>query len=147
MPRDIPVGNGSLLVAFDAKYRLADIYFPHVGHENHSGARFRFGVWADGACSWIEDDRWQRHLAYLRDTVDADANVYVRKIVVRNLRDEVRTVKFFFHHDFNLYGNPAGDTAMVDPDSRGLIHYKMKRYFLVSAGTDTQWGIEEYACG
>ena len=42
MPRDIPVGNGSLLVAFDAKYRLADIYFPHVGHENHSGARFRF---------------------------------------------------------------------------------------------------------
>src|SRR5438552_675149 len=168
MPRDIQVGNGSLLVAFDAKYRLADIYFPHVGHENHSGARFRFGVWADGACSWIEDDRWQRNLAYLRDTivtdvlaenaelglrlrchdaVDADANVYVRKIVVRNLRDEARTVKFFFHHDFNLYGNPAGDTAMVDPDSRGLIHYKMKRYFLVSAGTDAQWGVDEYACG
>jgi len=168
MPRDIPVGNGSLLVAFDAKYRLADIYFPHVGHENHSGARFRFGVWADGACSWIEDDRWHRILGYLRDTivtdvhadnaelglrlrchdaVDADANVYVRKIVVRNTRDDARRVKFFFHHDFNLYGNPAGDTAMYDPDSRGVIHYKSKRYFLVSAASDAQWGVDEYACG
>jgi len=168
MPRDIPVGNGSLLVAFDEKYRLADIYFPHVGQENHSGSRFRFGVWADGVCSWIEDDRWHRNLGYLRDTivtdvleenaelglrlrchdaVDADANVYVRKIVVRNLRDDARTVKFFFHHDFNLYGNPAGDTAMYDPDSRSVIHYKSKRYFLVSAATDAQWGIDEYACG
>src|ERR1043166_374807 len=72
MPRDIPVGNGSLLVALAARYRLADIYFPHVGHENHSGARFRFGVWTDGACSWVEDDRWQRHLAYLRDTLVTD---------------------------------------------------------------------------
>ncbi|HEY6137227.1 MAG TPA: glycoside hydrolase family 15 protein [Thermoanaerobaculia bacterium] len=168
MPRDIPVGNGSLLVAFDAKYRLADIYFPHVGHENHSGARFRFGIFADGVCSWIEDDRWQRTLGYLRDTivsdvvaenaelglrlrchdaVDADANVYVRKIVVRNTRDDARTVKFFFHHDFNLYGNPNGDTAMFDPDSASVIHYKMKRYFLVSAGTDARSGIDEYACG
>jgi glucoamylase len=168
MPRDIPVGNGSLLVAFDEKYRLADIYFPHVGHENHTGARFRFGVWGDGICSWIEDDRWHRNLNYLRDTlvtdvlaenhelglrlrchdaVDADANLYVRKIAVRNLRDDARTVKFFFHHDFNLYGNPVGDTAMYDPDSRGVIHYKSKRYFLVSAGTDAQSGVDEYACG
>src|ERR1043166_2231669 len=168
MPRDIPVGNGSLLVALAARYRLADIYFPHVGHENHSGARFRFGVWADGACSWIEDDRWQRSLGYLRDTivtdvvaesaefglrlrchdaVDADANVYVRKIIVRNTRDVARHVKFFLHHDFNLYGNAAGDTAMFDPDSRSVIHYKSKRYFLVSAGTDAQWGVDEYACG
>jgi GH15 family glucan-1,4-alpha-glucosidase len=36
---------------------------------------------------------------------------------------------------------------MYDPDSRGVIHYKSKRYFLVSAGTDAQWGVDEYACG
>jgi glucoamylase len=168
MPRDIPVGNGCLLVAFDAKYRLADIYFPHVGHENHGGSRFRFGIWADDVCSWIEDDRWHRTLGYLRDTivsdvlaengeiglrlrchdaVDADENVYVRKIVVRNLRDDTRTIKVFFHHDFNLYGTPTGDTAMYDPDSRSIIHYKARRYFLVGGGTDSGWGIDEYACG
>ena len=54
MPRDIPVGNGTLLVTFDELYRIRDIYFPFVGKENHSeGHPFRFGVWADGAFSWI----------------------------------------------------------------------------------------------
>ncbi|MEO0586601.1 MAG: glycoside hydrolase family 15 protein [Planctomycetota bacterium] len=48
MPRDIPVGNGSLLVCFDDQYRLRDLYYPHVGQENHvAGAVCRFGVWAD----------------------------------------------------------------------------------------------------
>src|SRR5256885_4078517 len=168
MPRDLAIGNGSLLINFDAQYRLADFYFPHVGMENHAASLFRFGVWGDGNLRWIEHASWQKSLGYLRDTVvtdvrceneelglrlrcydavDADANVYVRKIVVRNVRDDARRVKFFFHHDFNLYGNVAGDTAMYDPDSRGVIHYKSKRYFLVSAGSDTEWGVGEYACG
>jgi hypothetical protein len=49
MPRDIPVGNGSLLVNFDRSYQLRDLYWPHVGQENHTaGHPFRFGVWVDG---------------------------------------------------------------------------------------------------
>ncbi|MDQ6801285.1 MAG: glycoside hydrolase family 15 protein [Acidobacteriota bacterium] len=168
MPRDLLIGNGSLVVAFDSKYRLADIYFPHVGQENHSGSRFRFGVWVDGKLSWVESDEWQRTLAYLRETlvtdvdclneesglrlrcydvVDADANIYLRKIVVRNLRSEPREVKLFFHHDFNLYGSANSDTAMFDPDSRSIIHYKAKRYFLMNIATESAHGIEEYACG
>ena len=168
MPRDLPIGNGSLLVAFDAQYRIADFYFPHVGMENHAAARFRFGVWADDRLRWIEDVQWQKSLNYLRDTlvtdvllhseeqglrlrcydaVDADANVLVRKIVIRNLREEARTIKLFLHHDFNLYGNAIGDTAMFDPDARGIIHYKAKRYFLINACTDATSGIAEYTCG
>jgi glucoamylase len=168
MPRDLLIGNGSLVVAFDSKYRLADIYFPHVGQENHSGSPFRFGVWVDGRLSWVESDAWQRTLTYLRETlvtdvdcvneelglrlrcydvVDADANIYLRKIVVRNLRLEPREVKLFFHHDFNLYGSPNSDTAMFDPDSGSIIHYKAKRYFLMNIATDSARGIEEYACG
>src|SRR5881628_2013528 len=72
MPRDLLVGNGSFLVAFDAQYRLADLYYPHVGLENHVGERFRFGVWADDVVQWIEDDRWQRTLTYLRETIVTD---------------------------------------------------------------------------
>src|SRR5438132_10980097 len=168
MPRDLLLGNGSLVVAFDANYRLADIYFPHAGLENHAGARFRFGVWCDGALSWVEDDRWQRTITYLRDTmvsdvicqnddlglrlrchdaVDADANVFVRKIVIRNLRPDARNIKLFLHHDFNLYGSPTADTAMFDPDSESVIHYKSKRYFLVNAAVDARIGVSEYACG
>ena len=47
MPRDIPVGNGQLLVCFDQHYQIRDLYYPHVGQENHAGGGpCRFGVWA-----------------------------------------------------------------------------------------------------
>ena len=36
MARDIPVGNGSILVAFDEDYLLREFCFPHVGEENHA---------------------------------------------------------------------------------------------------------------
>ena len=163
MPRDIPVGNGSLLVAFDAQYRLADFYFPHVGMENQAAAKFRFGVFTDGTLSSTDDVPWQRTLDYLRDTlvtdvllqnealglrlrcydaVDPDRCIYVRKIVVRNLRDAARDLKLFFHHDFALYGSGIGDTALFDPSTQAIIHYKSKRFVLV--GCDA--GVSEYAC-
>src|SRR6202022_93315 len=78
---------------------------------------------------------------------DADSNVFVRKIVVRNTRGDARRVKLFLHHDFSLYGSAAGATAMFDPDSRSVIHYKARRYFLVNAQGDAGSGVEEYACG
>ncbi|HEY0140323.1 MAG TPA: glycoside hydrolase family 15 protein [Thermoanaerobaculia bacterium] len=164
MPRDLAIGNGSLLVAFDSQYRLADFFFPHVGMENHAAARFRFGVYADGTMQWVEDAPWKLTLDYLRDTlvtdvlcqndalglrlrcydaVAPDANVYVRKIVVRNLREEARDIKLFVHQDFNLYGNAIGDTAYFDPQSGAIIHYKARRYVLVNCDA----GITEYACG
>jgi GH15 family glucan-1,4-alpha-glucosidase len=164
MPRDLVIGNGSTLVAFDSQYRLADFYFPHVGMENHAAARFRFGVRAGDTHTWLEDAAWNKSLGYLRDTlvtdvvcrndelglrlhcydaIDPDAGVYVRKIVVRNLSEQPRKLKLFLHHDFNLYGNAIGDTAYYDPLLRALIHYKARRYFLIN----TDGGIGEYTCG
>src|SRR5947207_649652 len=164
MPRDLVIGNGSLLIGFDAQYRLADFYFPHVGMENHAASRWKFGVWAGDAIHWIEDAQWRKELVYLRDTlvtdvtcenaeigirlrcydtVDVDANVYVRKIVVRNLRPEKRAIKLFFHHDFNIYGNAIADTAYFDPETSAIVHYKAKRYFLINV----DGGVTEYTCG
>ncbi len=163
MPRDLPIGNGSMLVAFDAQYRLSDFYFPRVGMENQTGAKFRFGVYADGALHATDDASWQRTLDYLRDTlvtdvllqndalglrvrcydaVDPDANVYVRKMVVRNLRDEARDVKLMLHHEFALYGNSVGDTVLFDPPSGGIMQYKKRRYVLINC----DGGVREYAC-
>lgn len=168
MPRDLPIGNGSLLIAFDSQYRLADFYFPRVGMENHAAARFRFGVWAGDTLRWIEHPQWKKALGYLRDTlvtdvvceneesglrlncydaVDPEANVYVRKIVVRNIRNEKRDIKLFLHHDLSLYGTAIGDTAMFDPESRSIIHYKARRYVLINASCDGDVGIAEYTCG
>ena len=49
LPRSIVVGNGNVLVAFDADYSLRDIFFPQVGLENHTGGNLcRTGVFLDG---------------------------------------------------------------------------------------------------
>lgn len=168
MPRHLAIGNGSLLVEFDSCYRLADLYYPRVGMENHAASRFRFGVWADGSLRWVEGPDWKLSLHYLRDTlvtdvtcenptlgirihcydaVDIDHDVFLRKLVVRNQRDGKREVKLFLHHDLGLYGNPIGDTAMYDPVSGAILHYKVNRWFLINAGTESHTGVTEYACG
>src|SRR2546429_8053127 len=59
MPRALPLSNGKLLVAFGRDYLIRDIYYPHVGKENHAtGHPFRFGVWTAGGFSWMGPD-WQ----------------------------------------------------------------------------------------
>ncbi|MEM1107325.1 MAG: glycoside hydrolase family 15 protein [Planctomycetota bacterium] len=82
MPRDIPVGNGQMLVTFDQHYRIRDLYFPHVGQENHVGGPCRFGVWAklpEGdaderrkARVYWSDDGWHTELKYQPDTLATD---------------------------------------------------------------------------
>ncbi|HZS12557.1 MAG TPA: hypothetical protein VFA38_09915, partial [Nitrospirales bacterium] len=104
MPRDLPIGNGSLLINFDSTFQLRDIYWPHVGLENHSrGQVFRFGVWCNGRFHWLDDSRWTRTLRYdeatlvthvelthpdldvtllCQDAVDFHENLYMRRIEV-----------------------------------------------------------------
>src|SRR5436190_10796660 len=163
--RDIPVGNGNLLVNFDDKYQIRDIYFPHVGQENHTeGFPSRFGVWADGAFSWVSTSDWTRKLEYLpetlvtkveltnaklgisivcNDTVASHENIYLRRVRVRNLADTARQVRVFLHHDFRINENRVGDTAFYDPETFSLIHYKKQRYFLIN----TQPHFDAFATG
>jgi glucoamylase len=69
MARDIPIGNGRLLVNFDRQYHIRDICFPHVGKENHTdGHRFGMGVWADGRFSWVHDT-WEIAQEYDSETL------------------------------------------------------------------------------
>ena len=56
MPRDLPLGNGMLLVNFDASYQLRDLYWPHIAQENHTASHpCRFGVWVGGRFAWTTD--------------------------------------------------------------------------------------------
>lgn len=152
--RDIPVGNGSLLVNFDDKYQIRDIYFPHVGQENHTeGFPCRFGVWVDGDFSWIGSDGWKRDLRYLHetlvtnvrlthealgveiacnDTVASHDNTFLRRVRVTNLRNKGSEFRIFLHQDLRIYENNFGDTAYFDPDTKALIHYKKHRFFLIN---------------
>src|SRR5579872_3788332 len=168
MPRDIPIGNGNALIAFDKQYRLRELYFPHVGEENHTqGEPFRFGVWINGHFSWIPDG-WEIHQDYLdhslvsrvelinksqnlkvtaNDLVDFHENLYLRKVLIENLSSEKKEVRLFFGHDFHIYGNDIGDTAEFRPEVQALLHYKNTRYFLINTYANKKYGIDHFATG
>ncbi len=168
MARDIPIGNGNLLIAFDKHYQLREFFFPHVGQENHTSERpFRFGVWVNGKFSWLGEE-WDISKDYLNeslvtqvvlthktlklritanDLVDFHENIYLKKLKVENLDNKKREVRLFFCHDFCIYGNNIGDTAAFRPDVCGMLHYKGDRYFLVNTFVGEKCGIDQYACG
>jgi oligosaccharide amylase len=173
MPRDIPIGNGSLLVNFDGQYRLRDLYWPYVGMENHTaGHPFRFGVWVDGRFCWISDEGWDRALDYAQDTlvtevklyhsdlalslscndvVDFHENIYLRRMVVENQTDRPRQVRIFFNHDFHISNHAIGDTAYYEPERLAVFHYKGKRWFLANVAREIsgewQLGVDQWAVG
>ncbi|HTH51303.1 MAG TPA: glycoside hydrolase family 15 protein [Pyrinomonadaceae bacterium] len=162
--RDLPVGNGSLLVNFDDKYQVRDIYFPHIGQEDHTkGFPSRLGVWVAGEFSWIADEGWTRELRYgadnpitdvlltnaaldleirIHDTVAPNDNIFLRYFKIDDLAGG-RDIRVFLHHDFRIYETKKGDTAFYDPETHALIHYKRDRYFLIN--TSPHFG--EFATG
>jgi GH15 family glucan-1,4-alpha-glucosidase len=157
MPRDLPLGNGSLLVTFDCNYQLRDLYWPHVGLENHTkGTVNRFGVWVDGQFRWIDDAGWSRTLKYAgetmvsevellhrdlpvrilcHDAVDFHENLYLRQVNVTSTADREIEVRLFFHLDLNISSHEIGDTAYYEPERRSVYHYKGPRWFLVNTAT------------
>jgi len=154
MPRDLPLGNGTLLVAFDKTYQIRDLYWPHVGLENHAmGHTFRVGIWSEGSFKWLDDSEWERHLTYerpdlvtqvglkhpalevqlsIQDAVDFHESLLVRRFELTNLADHARELRLFLHHDFHISGNEVGDTAYYEPDRRAVLHYKRDRWFLIN---------------
>ncbi|MGC4030373.1 MAG: glycoside hydrolase family 15 protein [Tepidisphaeraceae bacterium] len=175
MPRDIPIGNGRLLFTFDQRYQIRDVYFPHVGQENHAGnGPCRFGLFTQlpgqehGQVCWTSDSDWKIHQRYLRDTlttsvslehkslkvgmycndvVDFHRPVYVRKIKIKNQHDQHRMMRLFHQQDFNMWGTKVGDTAYYDPELRSVVHYRGKRYILTTFFDGSEQRIDEYACG
>lgn len=168
MPRETLIGNGRLAIAFDRESRIRDLYYPQIGLENHIGGHiFRNGIWADGVFSWI-DKGWEIRMEYMPETlvsrtkashsdlgiyletnegVHNSMDVYLKKLIIKNLRDSQRRVRLFFNHDFHIYGDAFGDTVMYDSALNSIIHYKRKRYFLIDGVTSQGGGIYQFATG
>jgi len=177
MPRYLTLGNSRVLINFDASYRLRDLYFPHVGQENHLiGHVSHFGVWigkADGSAgrfSWIDSPDWSRKLAYESETMLTDVslrndtlgvtihaidcldfyeNIFVRRFDVSHDAPDEQQVRLFFHHDFHIYETEVGDTAYYEPLRRAVLHYKKDRWFLINGKCEgvEQEGINQWATG
>lgn len=168
MPRELVLGNGTILVNFDGNLNMRDFYYPYVGELNHiGGSKNSIGIWSEGQFSWLDETSWERRLAYKPDclitnvtakndamglalvmnsTVHYSDNVYLMKMAVHNLRKEEREVRIFFTHDFSIDETEVGDTAVYNPTLNAVYHYKRNRYILVNGRTKTE-GIFQYATG
>ncbi|MBI5171397.1 MAG: glycoside hydrolase family 15 protein [Candidatus Melainabacteria bacterium] len=168
MPRDLPIGNGNVLVNFDSQYQIRDIYFPRVGQDNQTVGRVNhLGFWVDGQFSWISED-WHIEKKYLKETlvtdvllrhdrlgiearfhdlVDAFDNVLLRELRISSIDGREHQVRVFFHQDFSISENEVGDTAYYDPRTSSVIHYKKNRYFLINTKTQLKTGISDWSVG
>ncbi len=169
MPRDLPIGNGTLLAAYDFDYQIRDFYYPRVGKENHAlGYPWRVGVWLEGKFSWLGRDSWKLQRDYVsgalvtavtathaqlplrlhfNDAIDYEKNILIRRVRVQNLSSQALAPRLFFHADINALENEIGDTVFFDPKNACLIHYKGPRYFLMSCATETTLGVTHFATG
>jgi GH15 family glucan-1,4-alpha-glucosidase len=173
MPRDLPVGNGQLLLNFDKSYNLRDIYWPHVGQELHTaGDISHTGVWVEGRFAWLDSPDWQREMLYeqetlvtcvtlhhpglqlqlvVRDCVDFNRPIFLRKFTITNQADHAREVRLFFHYDWHIWDAADANTVLYYPEMQVLIAYKLQAYFLMSgqvgSGTDARFGISSWATG
>ncbi|KQL44174.1 glycoside hydrolase family 15 [Brevibacillus choshinensis] len=168
MPRPLVVGNGRLLINFDDRLHMRDLYYPYVGQLNHVGGHFsKLGVWVQGRYSWLDEDGWKRTLGYSKESLVTDVHaqheglglsvrisdgvhqrdpIYLKKIRVRNLTSEAREVRLFFNHDLSINETEVGDTAVYDPMLRTVYHYKRNVYIMVN-GKTPEGGIDQYSVG
>ena len=170
MSRSIVLSNGELCVALDEHGLVRDLYFPHVGLEDHVRGHYihRVGIWVEGQISWLsEDSEWQivvgsepealasaivaKHPRLqieinFKDIVYNEENIFLRRVTVKNLADRDRDIKLYMGHQFEIYKSHGGDTAYYDPESHAVVHYKGRRVFLI-AGTIDGEPFQDYATG
>ena len=169
MPRDLPLGNGTLLVNFDSAYHLRDIYYPHVGQENQTDGHVNHtGVWVGGRFAWLDDAGWERTLLYEHETLVTDVTlhhpdleitlhfsdavdfyrpVFMRHITATNHSDQERDIRLFFHYDWHLEEVDGANTVYYRPNVGGMVAYKDHRYFIASGAVGEHAGIDAWSTG
>ena len=165
MVRYLPIGNGRILINFDADMNLMDFYFSRNQGENHAGRPFKFGVAVNNRFTW-SNSNIIRDIDYLDHTmvgtwkfshngvdfetfnfVDIYENLYARRIKAYNTTKDPVDIKLYFNQNFNIYGNDIGDTASYMPKMNGVLHYKGRRYFLASTLDSRGNRMDQYAMG
>jgi len=169
MPKALTLGNGNMLVCFDKHGQVNDLYFPHIGLENHIGkdSLHRVGVFVDGHLSWLSGDDWKVDLSsppdthmgiisaknaslgvsiLFNDVVYNEKNIFLRRLTVKNDFPRKMDVRVFFGQEWNIYQSGRQDTGYYDPGSNAIIHYEGRRVFIVN-GRNGDRGIDDYTTG
>ncbi|BAK54711.1 glycoside hydrolase family 15 protein [Sulfurisphaera tokodaii] len=141
MVRYVIIGNGSLTLLADSKLNYRELYYP-LPIDNHLHES-KIGLWVDGKFSWFSD--LPIKLNYEEDTLSVTASAEFNGVKVK-VKDAVdmaydilvreislttnKETRVFFHWDFHINGNDIGDTALYDPFTSSIIHYKRDKWFM-----------------
>ncbi|MEI7603544.1 MAG: glycoside hydrolase family 15 protein [bacterium] len=166
MSTSLVLGNGNTLINIDEHLQITDLYWPHVGKNNHlMGHHIRTYFWDYGQLVSFEDtsvfkitpafkensisgnsiieSEKMRVRIVVENTVLPHKDIYIARYTVTNFWDMKRDLKFFMNHDFYLKEHNVGDTTCWYPLSNMLFHYKDNIYM----GIGSTSGISQYGCG
>jgi GH15 family glucan-1,4-alpha-glucosidase len=168
MPRSLVLSNGYLSVCLDQSGIVRDVYYPHVGLENHvAGNKHRMGVMIDDQFSWLDSADWETAVHYLPATMVGDIHyhhrswgidititdivynelpIFIRHIVIKNPDKRYKNIRMFFGQEFAIGESKFRNTAFYDPTKNCVVHYKGRRVFLVN-GRSEVGGLDDYTIG
>ena len=168
MARHLVIGNGKMLLNLDEHCYIRDIYYPFVGQLNHVGGHYcRVGIWVNGSFVWLDDAGWRFELDYIEDSLVTNITarhdslgielymndgihqrecIYIKRVNIRNLTEEQKEVRLFFHQDLMIEGSEVGDTAVYYPENHTLYHYKRSNYFMFNGSSD-EGGMLQFSTG
>ena len=158
LAREIVLGNGKLLINIDKWLQIRDIFYPFVGQYNHlNGHAHKIAIFDNDKLTWLNDEVWKKKISYVQDTLQThctainsvaqisiqfndlvhhEENILIRKLTIHNTSSNNKHIRLCFHHDFHLYGDGIGDTALYHPDTDSVIHYKRSAYFLTGLSSE-----------
>lgn len=164
MSTALVLGNGKLLVNINNRLNLSDIYWPHVGQENHLAKEPNsIFLRINGHYTYLTDSSWIVRTEYIKDSlvgssvainkkynieveikdfVLPDRDVFVRIFNVRNLGKRDLDVQVYLKNNFYMIESDVGNTATWYPLASVMVHYKKNRYIGVGSSEE----IYQFSC-
>ena len=156
--RQTPVGNGRLLVNHDLRGNVKDIFYPHVGKENHSQyTHSPLLIKIGNELTEFGSEGWEIDIDYrdvsliaeisgkYRDlevkisaAVHPEIDLFVREITAN------KDVELHWRIDLDINTHNFGNTVFYGPREKSLFYYKDNVWFLFSGKSPDSQGIENY---
>ena len=172
MARSAILSNGRLCVGLDEKGFVNDFYYPYVGLDNVTSARFvhhKLGIWVDDVFTWLDSDDWHTTAGLddhtmmsrvnyhsdrfgvtliFRDFVDVSYDFFGRVVIVENHTDAPKNVRLFFSQVFQISDAGRVDTALYCPGpSPYIMSYYSNTTFVVGLRTQDGDSFDQFAVG
>lgn len=172
MARSVILSNGRLCVGLDERGFVNDFYYPYVGLDNMTSARFvhhKIGIAIDGEFSWLDNHMWKVTSALddhtmmsrvryesdkygialsFRDFVDVSYDFFGRVVIVENHTDSTKDIKLFFGQVFQISDAGRSDTALFGPSVYPyLLTYHGNLAFVSGLRTQDNEPFDQYAVG